>query len=114
MRLLIDECAPSALKNFLVAEGYECLSVQEAGWAGKRNGELLELAEGSFQVFITLDTNLQYQQNLAGRQIALIVIRAQSNRLSHLKPYFSDCIQALHAIQAGRVVHIGAIKKLQR
>jgi hypothetical protein len=63
------------------------LSVQEAGWAGKRNGELLKLAEGSFAVFITLDTNLQYQQNLAGRQIAIIVIRAQSNRLNHLKKW---------------------------
>jgi len=76
MRLLIDECAPRALKSFLVAEGHACLSVQEAGWAGKRNGDLLKLAEGSFDVFITLDTNLQYQQNLAGRQIAIIVIRA--------------------------------------
>lgn len=111
MRLLIDECAPRALKLFLVAEGHECLSVQEASWAGKRNGELLERADGSFDVFVTLDTNLQYQQNLVGRRIAIIVIRAQSNRLIHLKPYFRDCIQALHAIQAGQVVHIGSIKK---
>lgn len=110
MRLLIDECAPRALKSFLVAEGHACLSVQDAGWAGKRNGELLELAEGRFDVFITLDTNLQYQQNLIGRQIAIIVFRAQSNRLIHLKPHFSDCINALRTIHAGQVVHIGSNK----
>lgn len=110
MRLLIDECTPRALKAFLVAGGHECRSVQEAGWAGKRNGELLKLAEGSFDVFITLDTNLQYQQNLVGRQIAIIVIRAQSNRLNHLKPYFPDCIQVLHNIQAGQVVYVGSIE----
>jgi predicted nuclease of predicted toxin-antitoxin system len=110
VRLLIDECAPRALKSFLVGEGHDCLSVQEAGWAGKRNGELLKLAEGRFDVFITLDTNLQYQQNMVGRQIGIIVIRAQSNRLNDLKPYFSDCIQALEVIQAGQMVHIGSTK----
>ena len=62
MKILIDECAPRALKSSLAAHGYECLTVQEAGWAGKSNGELLSLAETAFEVFVTLDTNLRYQR----------------------------------------------------
>ena len=72
MRVLIDECAPRALKPYLSKEDYECRTVQEAGWAGKENGDLLSLAEDAFDVLITLDTNLSYQQNLAGRKIAIV------------------------------------------
>jgi predicted nuclease of predicted toxin-antitoxin system len=71
MKILVDECAPRALKLSLAAEGHECLTVQEAGWAGRSNGELLSLAETVFEVLITLDTNLSYQQNFGGRRIAV-------------------------------------------
>jgi predicted nuclease of predicted toxin-antitoxin system len=60
MRVLIDECAPRALKVFLSNEGHECRTVQEAGWSAKQNGELLRLAETAFDVLITVDTNLSY------------------------------------------------------
>jgi predicted nuclease of predicted toxin-antitoxin system len=61
VRVLIDECAPKALKKHLANHGHECLTVQEAGWSGKQNGELLNLAEKAFDVLVTLDTNLRYQ-----------------------------------------------------
>ena len=76
MKVLIDECAPKAMKYTLAAHGHECLTVQEAGWSGKENGELLALAEDEFDVLVTLDTNLKYQQNLAGRKIAIVILRA--------------------------------------
>jgi len=60
MKVLIDECAPRALKSFLSKHGHESLTVQEAGWSGKENGELLALAESEFDVLVTLDTNLRY------------------------------------------------------
>lgn len=82
-------------------------TVQEAGWAGKKNGELLYLAESQFDVLITLDTNLQYQQRLAARTIAIIVIRAKSNRLTELHPFFPACIKALDAITPGTVTYVG-------
>jgi len=82
MKVLIDECAPRALKYTLAVHGHECLTVQEAGWSGKENGELLALAEAEFDVLVTVDTNLRYQQNLAGRKIAIVILRAQSNRLA--------------------------------
>jgi predicted nuclease of predicted toxin-antitoxin system len=106
MRVLIDECAPRALKNFLVKHGHETRTVQEAGWSGKENGDLLALAEAEFDVLATLDTNLRYQQNLTGRRIAIVVLFGRSNRLSHLSPYFLACLQAIEAIKPGEIVHI--------
>lgn len=64
MRLLLDECAPGALKSYFRKHGHECRTVKEAGRSGKRNGELLNLEETNFDVFFTVDTNLRYQQNL--------------------------------------------------
>ena len=71
MKILIDECVPRDLKYHLESQGRECLTVQEMGYSGKKNGELLALAENNFDVFLTLDKNLQYQQNLTNRNIAL-------------------------------------------
>jgi|SRR5271168_5125409 len=107
MKVLIDECAPRALKYYLAARGHECRTVQEAGWSGKQNGELLALAEGNFDVLITLDTNLRYQQNLAARSIAVVSILARSNRLPQLSPHFPACAEALETIQPGNFVEIG-------
>jgi hypothetical protein len=58
MRVLIDECAPKALKYFLAKHGHVCRTVQESGWFGRQNGELLALAEIEFDVLVTIDTNL--------------------------------------------------------
>jgi predicted nuclease of predicted toxin-antitoxin system len=107
MKVLIDESAPRALKHSLAARGHESLTVQEAGWSGKQNGELLALAETKFDVLITVDTNLQYQQNLAERRIAIVVIQSPSNRLEDLRPHFSACVSALATIKAGDVVFVG-------
>jgi predicted nuclease of predicted toxin-antitoxin system len=108
MRILIDECAPKAMKAGLVAGGYDCTTVQEAGWSGKENGELLALAEASFDVVVTIDRNLRYQQNLTRRRIALLIVRARSNRVADLQPHFSACIEALRTIQPGAAVEVGA------
>jgi hypothetical protein len=101
---MIDECAPKALKHALVAKGHEYFTVQEAGWSGKVNGEPLELAEAEFDVLIKLDTNLKYQQNLAGRKIAIVVLRARSNRLSDLSPHFPAVVKVLQSIKPGEIV----------
>src|ERR1700730_2331597 len=91
MKVLIDECAPKALKVAMAASGFDCTTVQEAGWSGKENGELLALADASFDVVVTIDRNLRYQQNLRGRRIALLIVRARSNRVVDLEPSFSAC-----------------------
>jgi predicted nuclease of predicted toxin-antitoxin system len=102
MRVLVDECAPKALKRSLNAHGHECLTVQEAGWAGRENGELLALAEAEFDALVTLDTNLRYQQNLAGRRIAIVVILSRSNRLGYLSRHFVACAEARKTIKSWR------------
>ena len=108
MRVLIDECAPRALKGFLSKHGHESLTVQEAGWSGKGNGELLAIAEIEFDVLVTVDTNLRYQQNLAGRRIAIVVLLSSSNRLEHLRQHFPALAFALEKIKPGEIVHVGS------
>jgi predicted nuclease of predicted toxin-antitoxin system len=107
MKVLVDECAPRALKDFLTHAGHECLTVQKAGWSGKQNGELLVLAENKFDVFVTVDTNLRYQQSLMGRKIGVVIINARSNRLAHLSPHFPACAKAIQSIRPGAVVTVG-------
>lgn len=111
MKILVDECAPRDLKLKLQARGFECLTVQEADYSGKKNGELLALAEGKFDVFITLDKNIQYQQNLANRKIAILLIGAKSNDMDDILPHLPACVAALGEIKSGQVVRVGWIKK---
>lgn len=66
MRILIDECIPRKFKFSL--KPHDCQTVPEAGFAGKRNGELLTLADGKYDVFVTLDRGLEFQQNLSGKK----------------------------------------------
>ncbi|MGO8678421.1 MAG: hypothetical protein ACLQVX_21475 [Limisphaerales bacterium] len=70
MRILLDECVPWPMHKLLV--GHECMTAQRRGWGGIKNGELLGLAEGEFDLFITSDQNIRYQQNLAGRTISIL------------------------------------------
>jgi predicted nuclease of predicted toxin-antitoxin system len=70
VKILLDECTPHVLKRLLT--GFEIKTVQDQGWSGITNGALLQLAEGQFDVFITSDQNLKYQQNLTERQLAII------------------------------------------
>jgi predicted nuclease of predicted toxin-antitoxin system len=109
MKLLIDECTPRTLKKLIMNRGHECRTVQESGWAGKKNGELLSLAEVAFDVLITLDTNLRYQQNLTGRKIAIIVLKSSSNRLEHLRQHFPSVLSALERIKPGEIVLVGSL-----
>lgn len=106
MKLLLDECVPRKFKTSLL--GHDCRTVPEEGMAGKKNGELLLLAEKSgFEVFLTLDRGLEYQQNLQGRVIAIVLIRATSNRLVDLLPHSTEILRVLESIQSGELVKVG-------
>ena len=72
MKILLDESVPRILKLHL--SHLDISTVQEMGWAGLRNGELLDRAEDLFDVFVTADKNLRYQQNLSGRKLAILVL----------------------------------------
>lgn len=106
MKVLLDECIPRKLKNAL--PDHKCQTVPEAGLAGRKNGLLLLLAESSgFEVFLTMDKGLQYEQNLAGHRIAILIVRAKSNRLDDLLPHLDACRSAMNSIQPGEVVLVG-------
>lgn len=104
MKLLLDECLPKRLKRLI--EGYELSTVQEMGWSSKKNGELLKLMTGQFDVLITVDANLVKQQNLAKAGVACVILRAKSNRLADLEGLIPQVSRALHTIQAGDWVEI--------
>jgi hypothetical protein len=93
MRVLLDECVPRALRKELL--GHEVKTVAEAGWAGVKNGELLQLAAGQFDLLLTVDRNLEYQQNFAGVALAVIVIHAPSNDVAVLRPLMPAVLAAI-------------------
>ena len=106
MKVLLDECIPRRLKDAL--PDHECHTVPEAGFAGQKNGLLLSLAEAAgFDLFITMDKGLQYQQDLSGRRIAILVLRARSNRLLDLLPRLDACRSIMSSIQPGEVIRVG-------
>src|SRR5947209_5472364 len=106
MNILLDECMPRDLsKSF---PEHTCSTVSKAGFAGKKNGELLSLAEqAGFHVLLTVDQGLPYQQNLESRKLAVLIIQTPSNRLRDLLPHVPRCLEALRSLQAGQVVQLG-------
>jgi predicted nuclease of predicted toxin-antitoxin system len=109
MKILIDECLPAELKESISAFGHECQTTRAAGFGSKKNGELLAVAEGRWDVLLTSDRNIKYQQNMTGRKISILILRAKSNRMKDLLPLMSDCEKALFSIQAGIVVEVGPL-----
>jgi hypothetical protein len=78
MRILLDECVPWPMHKLFAA--HECTTAKKRGWGGIQNGELLRLAEGEFDLFITADQNIRYQQNLSGRRIAILELTSNDLR----------------------------------
>ena len=106
MRVLLDECLPRRLKRELV--GHDVRTAPEMGWASKANGELLALAAAAFDIFLTSDRNLSYQQNLSAFNIAVIVLVARSNRIDDLRPMVPRVVEVFATAKAGTVTLIGA------
>jgi hypothetical protein len=92
MRVLIDECIDERLRNSFPT--HECHTARFAGFVGLKNGELLNAAEsGQYDVLVNVDQGLEYEQNLTGRRLlAIIVLRAKSNRLKDLLSYVPACL----------------------
>ena len=83
-------------------------TVPEVGLAGKKNGELLSLAAlAGFDVFLTIDQGIEYQQNLGEFKIAVVLIRPKSSRLGDLAPYAAEILSVLQSVRRGSIVHVG-------
>lgn len=102
MRVLLDECLPRKLRRELPE--HEVRTVLEAGWSGTKNGELLRRAAAEFDVFITVDANIPYQQNTSDLPLAIVVLVAYSNDVEKLKPLMPNVRQLL-ATDPGRALY---------
>jgi predicted nuclease of predicted toxin-antitoxin system len=105
MRVLLDECLPRGLKRHLAP--HDVVTVPEAGWAGKTNGELLRAAAGNMDAFVTVDKNLVHQQNVQALPFGVVVLKAPTNRLGDLLPLVPDILAALGSVQPGHVLLVG-------
>jgi len=105
VKILLDECIDWRLSRDIV--GHDVKTAQQMGWATIQNGQLLALAERSFDVFVTVDRNLSFQQNLTSYSIAVIILRAKSNRLAELKPLVPQLLKALASARPGAAIFIG-------
>jgi len=105
MRLLLDECVPKRLKREMA--GHEAKTVQDMGWAGIQNGALLRLANDQFDAFLTVDQGIEYQQNLSGLRLCIILMLAPSNDLDDLRPLLQEVEQALEGLRPGEIIRVG-------
>jgi hypothetical protein len=104
--VLLDECVDRRLAVDI--RGHDVKTVPEAGWAALKNGELLTRAQHEFEAFVTTDRNLPFQQDLSRFSIAVIVLRAQSNRLTDLRRLIPQVLATLPVAKRGEVTWIGA------
>ena len=106
MRVLLDECLNWRLGRALTA--HYCTSVQKMGWSGLKNGRLLELAQDQFDVFLTSDLNLSFQQNVGQFSIAVVVLKAPGTQLHQMLPLMPKVLDLLSSLKPGDLVKLEA------
>ena len=106
MRVLLDENIPADFAAELAAHSVE--TVRGLGWTGVRNGELLRRAAGLFDVLVTMDRNLEFQQPIAKQPFGVIILIARSNRIDDLTPLVSALLSSVAEIASGELRRVGA------
>jgi hypothetical protein len=105
MKILIDECVDQKLRLLFI--GHDCQTAAYAKLAGLKNGVLLTTAESvGFDLMITTDQEIPYQQNFGHRRIAILILCAPTNRLADLKRLVPAALRALDAVMPGQVLRI--------
>ena len=105
VRVLLDENLPRALAAEL--REHQVTTVQTAGWSGTKNGELLRRARAHFDVLLTMDRGLRYQQNRSMLSLSVLIIRAPSNRMVHLEPLVENILMTLRELKPGQLREVG-------
>jgi predicted nuclease of predicted toxin-antitoxin system len=105
VRILLDESLPRRLAGHLT--GHEVRTVAQLGWVGLTNGTLLATAAATFDVLLTGDQNLEFQQNLSTLPMSVVVIVAESNRLESIAPLVPALLAALLTLKSRTVVRVG-------
>ncbi len=109
-KILLDECIHAQFGEHI--SGHDVFSVPQQGWAGLKNGDLLAKAQVEFDVFVTVDRNLTFQQNLASFNLGVIVLHAPSNRLEDLLPLVEQLLETIDNIQPGQTRHVPDSERL--
>ena len=104
MRILLDECVNPRVKAAF--RGHEVSTVVDMGWGGLRNGELLAFAQEQFQVFVTIDQNIEYQHDLKKLSLGLLVVSVPDNKIKSYKPIFDAMHEAAETLGPGQVLHV--------
>jgi len=105
--VLLDEQLPRHLARDLT--GHQVRTVQQEGWAGLKNGELLQrAADSGFDVFVTADQNLEFQQNLSRARLGVVVLVASSTALEDLLPLVPAALTAIARVRSGEVIRVTA------
>ena len=104
MKLLLDECIDWRLARSIV--GHQVKTAHQMSWASFKNGELLKMAAEQFDVFVTVDRNLGFQQNLTSLPIAVVVLHAKTNRLADLLLLVPALLAALESVRSGSTTHV--------
>lgn len=106
MNILFDENFPRPLRRYLT--DHIVKTAQQMGWDGVENGDLLDIAQSEFDVLLTTDRGIKYQQNFTGREIAVITLRAIDNRIPTLTPLMPQVLALLPTVQQGQVYFVEA------
>jgi len=104
VKVLVDECVDWRFARDIV--GHDVRTARQMGWSTIRNGELLALAAREFDVFVTVDRNLSFQQNLPAFAIAVIVLRARTNRLSDLQALVPNLLACISTAKSGAATYV--------
>ena len=105
MRVLLDEQLPLDLAAALV--GHSVDTVAGRGWTGITNGELLRRMEGQYDTLVTMDRGIEFQQDLTSATVGVLLVRAPSNRMAHLRPVVPAILDALRQLRPGQLQRIG-------
>jgi hypothetical protein len=104
VRILIDECIHVGVKSAF--SGHAVKTVSEMGWRSSKDGPLLVLAQNQFDVFVTIDRNLEHQQNLAKLKMGFVIVRVPGNEIAHYEPLFEELKVAAETVHAGQVISV--------
>ncbi len=102
--MLLDECVPRKLKSEL--PGHDVRTVTEMGWSGIKNGPLLRRAAQEFDVFLTVDQGVEYQQNLFGLDLAIVVMVAATNDIDDVRPLMPRVRETLGSASPGNIIRV--------
>ena len=105
LRILLDECVHAGVRAAF--PNHAVKTVTESGWRSTKDGQLLLFAEGRFDVLVTVDRRLEFQNALPKFRLGFVIAHVRSNRLQDFIPLFPDLLAAAHSVRPGEILHIG-------